>query len=232
MLGKSEGTNRAADQLEPLWRLWSDHSVDGVLWKLKAALRSKWSRLPTDLADECVSKALVDAAEALLKGHEIRNLPGWILKIAEKKAYAWYQDQKSLREHQDNVSISLHTERRCTGEIETYERRRKEAVTYALELAYELLPGVGRGKVLDVLEIFLEAVRDGIPDLPAQTVADTLNISPGAVRTLLSRGLARLRRAADRRGIRLPETLDPDKIDKYEPIEERLSIQIEEGEEK
>jgi hypothetical protein len=57
------------------------------------------------------------------------------------------------------------------------------------------------------MEVLIDAVEKGVTDLPAAVIADTLGINEDAARTLLSRGLSRLKREAQREGISFPEDL-------------------------
>ncbi len=68
-------------------------------------------------------------------------------------------------------------------------------------MARELLPRIGYGQVVDVMEILIDAVENELPDLPAADIAEQLDISAAAARTLVSRGLKRLRRLADQEGV-------------------------------
>ena len=64
------------------------------------------------------------------------------------------------------------------------------------------------------MEILIDAAENELPDLPAVDIAEQLDISKAAVRTLVSRGLKRLRRLAEEEGVaalmELPDT-DTDK---------------------
>ena len=77
----------------------------------------------------------------------------------------------------------------------------------ALRLAREMLPRIGTGQIVDVMELLIDAAEHGVPDLPAVSIAETLAISEAAARTLMSRGLARLRREAEKAGVQFPEEI-------------------------
>ena len=218
MNGNSPGDN----SLEPLWELWSERYVDGVRYRLSNALLKNRpdSELTRDFVDECVCEALLDTANALLAGRQIKNLRAYALKSADRKLARALKSQRVLRDHERDVAARLHPSPVEELEAEGRARREAFALSHALAVARELLSEVGTGRVIEVLEVFLEAVEQGIADLPASTVADTLGMSPPEVRSLLHRGLARLRRAASKRGITLAQALDPTRFDAYEsPLE-------------
>ena len=77
-----------------------------------------------------------------------------------------------------------------------------------IRIARELLPKVGEGQVRDVMELLIDAVEDGLPDLPPSDIAKALGIKENAARALLSRGTKRLRRLAEERGVEIPTDLD------------------------
>ena len=63
------------DRLRPLWDLWSERYVDGLPRRLTNALLRNWRGhgFTSDFVDECVSEALADVADALLRGRQIEN---------------------------------------------------------------------------------------------------------------------------------------------------------------
>jgi hypothetical protein len=75
------------------------------------------------------------------------------------------------------------------------------------------LPRIGEGQVVDVMELVIDAAAHGLPDLPAAEIADALGIGEGAARKLVSRGLQRLRREAERAGVEMPEDLPETQMD-------------------
>ena len=58
------------------------------------------------------------------------------------------------------------------------------------------------------MELMIEAVEQGIPDLSTTEIGDALGISTDSARTLLGRGFKRLNRVAREEGITLPEYLE------------------------
>lgn len=212
--------------LEPLWELWSERYVDGLRHRLSNALLKKWrgSSFSVDFADDCIAEALLDTANALLAGRQIKNLRAYALKSADRKLYKALSHQRVLRDHERHVATHLHRSPVEERVAEDRAQREASALSHALAVARELLPSVGTGRVIEVLEVFLEAVEHGVPDLPASSVADTLGLTPSEVRSLLHRGLTRLRRAAVAHGITLPQALDATRFDAYQnPIEHLLS---------
>ena len=83
------------------------------------------------------------------------------------------------------------------------EAQRKEAI----RIARGLLPRIGQGQVVAVMEVLIDAAENGLPDLPASSIAEQVGISKSAARTLVSRGLKRLRRLAEQEGVGMPMDL-------------------------
>ena len=71
-------------------------------------------------------------------------------------------------------------------------------------MARELIPRIGDGQIVDVMELVIDAAAQRLPDLPAASIGESLGISEGAARKLVSRGLKRLRREAERAGVTMP----------------------------
>ena len=178
-------------QLAALWSLWETRHGDGVHRWLAAIVARKWPTVPatSQLVDDCVSDALASAGEALMCGREIRNLSAWVIKVAERSLRQRFENPLTYRPLDEDRLVGPPL---CEGygaaQSEQVARLRAEALAKVLAKARDVLPTIGRGQVVDVLEVFLDAVEQGVPDLPASVVADTLGISEAAVRTLLGRG--------------------------------------------
>ena len=206
--------------------------MDGLHRRLSNALLRNWrgTEFAADFVDDCICQSLLETANALLAGRQIKNLRAYVLKAADRKLYNAVLHQRTMRDEQQLVATRLHAPLVDQSEAEARSRSEEFAVAKALMVARELLPHVGTGRVIEVLEVFLEAVEQGIPDLPASSVADTLGLSPSEVRSLLHRGLTRMRRAAAERGITLPQALHPAQFDHYDSPVERLFLEIPEKE--
>lgn len=158
--------------------------------------------------DECVAQAVDEAYTSLSTGRRITNIAGWLWKVANNKADDQWKRSLPMRpiadehleaEAEPQLSLAEHAAREVLA-----NHRRDEAV----HLARRLLPVVGHGQIRDVMDLMLEAVEAGEPDLPAELVAETLGLSsPGAARSLMSRGLDRLRKAAQAEGIEFSDEL-------------------------
>ena len=66
---------------------------------------------------------------------------------------------------------------------------------------------------MDVMELVIDAAAQGLPDLPSAEIAEALGISEGSARKLVSRGLQRMRREAERAGVEMPEDLPETRMD-------------------
>ncbi len=101
-------------------------------------------------------------------------------------------------------------EREKRQELE--ESRRREGI----RIARELLPQIGEGQLRDVMELVIGAAEDRLPDLPSSDIADALGISKNVARALVSRGMTRLRRLAEQRGVAPPADLPGVDMDEEE----------------
>ena len=195
-----DAVNRGA-VLEMLEALTASRYLDG----LTRRLRYDWRSLPSAELDDCVAYAVDAACAAAFRGRRIGNLGGWLFKAASNTANNRWQRDYSRRKDIDPDSLQGSIEARETSPDavavpELREEHRKEAI----RIARKLLPRIGEGHVVDVMELLIDAAENQLPDLPSSSIAAQLRISPSAARALLSRGRKRLRRLAVQEGVRIP----------------------------
>lgn len=206
LLSKAQAAAAAKDALGMVEALYAS----GYLAGLKRMLQSKWSKLPAADIDDSVAEAVEGAYVAVSMRRKVGNLGAWLWKAADNIANdRWNRDHVQMREIDDE------SDRAGEPEVHPDERRHADALaehrrTEAVRLARQLLGAVGHGQVRDVMELVIEAVEAGEPDLSPEVVADTLGIGRDAARALMSRGLDRLKTAARAQGIELPEEIPSD----------------------
>ena len=204
-LEKAQQAVNRGDVVEMLEALTASRYLDG----LARRLQSKWSgSLPSSEVDECIAESVDAACAAVAGGRPIRSLGAWLWKSADKIADdKWRSDHDRRVEFDEgNVPGTLETEETDSERERRQgleELRRKEGI----RLARELLPRIGGGQILDVMELVIDAAEDRLPDLPASAIAEALGISQSAARTLVSRGMKRLRRLAEEEGVEAPTDL-------------------------
>lgn len=212
-----DDAKEAADRGDPfgmLEAIFESRFADGLLGRLQ----KKWGdRIPREDLRECVAEAIDEAYAAVQASKAVRDIGAWLWKVADNRAKSrWNEEYKNREEavqsFDDLASDEGVTAREREGQRELEERRRSEA----LRVAKELLPQIGTGRIVDVMALVIEAAEGGVADLPARTVADTLGISEGAARTLVSRGLQRLRREAERAGVCMPEITENEECDEVD----------------
>ena len=183
-------------------------AASGFLDGLVRRLESKWGKLPRMDIEESVAKAVDSAYDAVTQGRSIRSLGAWLWKAADNQANHRWKDDHSFRTA-DDVDINeipddaAQTDGGRLYREELADYRRAEAI----RLACRLLPRIGQGQVVDVMQLVVDAVEQGVPDLSPADIGDALGISTDAARTLLRRGFDRLRREARREGITFPDDL-------------------------
>ena len=177
--------------------------LDGLVLRLS----QKWGQLPISEIEECVARAVDHAYAYLAEKRRITNLDRWLYKVADNLAHDMYYKDYIHRTGDSEATLShIHSE----NQLPDAERLRQDDIAESrkaegIRLARELLPEIGHGQVVKVMELLIDAIEQGIPDLPAKDIADTLGITPDAARTLRSRGFNRLARRARERGIEIPE---------------------------
>ncbi|MDN2565291.1 sigma-70 family RNA polymerase sigma factor [Aquibium sp. A9E412] len=189
-------------------------TASGFLFGLVRRLQKQWSKLPPTEVDDCVAVAVDSAFAAVSAGRPVRNLGGWLWKVASNAA----QDRWDA-DFSERARGELEIDGIAGPEVEdTVRRREREALddhrrAEAIRLARALLPLIGEGQVVDVMELVIDAAAQGLPDLPSAEIAEALGISEGSARKLVSRGLQRMRREAERAGVEMPEDLPETRMD-------------------
>ena len=199
----------AAKAMDALGMVEALHA-SGFLAGLKRMLQRRWSRLPAADVDDSVADAVESAYTTVSGGRRIGNLGAWLWKAADNFANdRWKRDHAVVRELDDaaGATASPATTKEERQRLDALAEKRKAE---AIRLARQLLAAVGHGQVREVMELVIDAVEAGEPDLPPEVVADTLAISRDAARALMSRGLARLKAAARAQGLKLPDEIPAD----------------------
>lgn len=205
------------NDLQQLWAPWANQTVDGLRQRLVKHVRHSFPSFSadTDFADDVVAEAFDSAVSVLSSGRYIRSPDAWFYKAVRRIGGRRLREAELLRERGHDVVSALCPSPSDATAVAERDTHRTELLDRALTHAASLLPGVGTGQVREVMELFLEAVRADLPDYPPSAIADTLEISEPQARTLLHRGLTRLRREAEREGLTLPNGLDPEPHEPY-----------------
>ena len=208
LLVKAQAAAKAKDALGMVVAL----HASGFLAGLKRMIQRKWSKLPAADVDDSVADAVESAYTTVSGGRRVGDLGAWLWKAADNVANdRWERDHAVVRELDDAAGATAAPETTADAD----ERQRLDALAEhrraeVIRLARQLLAAVGHGQVREVMELVIDAVEAGEPDLPPEVVADTLAISRDAARALMSRGLARLKAAARAQGLELPDEIPAD----------------------
>lgn len=205
------------DDLQQLWGIWRNGMVDGLRGRLIGYVRRTFpfASRESEFADDIVSEAFDSAVRVLSDGGQIRCVDAWFYKTTRLIASKRIKEAEILQSSGQDVVPALCSRSSDDSGIAEQDAHRTDLVARALLHATGLLPKVGTGQVRKVMELFLDAVRQGVPDYPPAAIADTLGLSEAQARTLLHRGLTRLRRAAEREGLTLSEGFDPEPHETY-----------------
>lgn len=203
LLDVAQQAAAARDATGMIKALMASGYMDGIVRRLQ----QRWPRLPRDDIDDCIAEAVDSAYVAVSGGQLVHQLAGWLWKVADRNAYdRWYKD------HEGRRSTANLPDESTEAELDEAQRQGRDALAdhrrcEAIRLARRLLPRIGEGQVVAVMELVIETVEAQLPDLSAETVAETLGISAPAARSLMSRGLDRLRRVARDEGVEFPDAL-------------------------
>jgi DNA-directed RNA polymerase specialized sigma24 family protein len=178
-----QAAREAAEKREPaqmLEHLAASKFLDGLLKRLQ----QKWDALPETEIEDCVACAVDDLYDAIGSGRYVRNLDGWLWKVANNKADdTWRKDYRLRNDRNDELPEDPDesiTDAERTRLDALAEHRRAEAIRFARRL----IPRIGQGQIASMMELLLDAVEKRIPDLPSSIIADSLGISDTAARTL------------------------------------------------
>lgn len=204
LMQRAQTAVNRGDPLDMLEALTTSGYLDG----LRRRLQKQWETLPSTEVDECIAEAVDGACAAVFRGRRIGTLGAWLWKAARNIADDKWRSDYSRRQDFDTAALPTRpdpseTVREAAARRALEEARRKEAV----RVARELLPRIGHGQVVAVMEVLIDAAENELPDLPPSAIAEHVGISENAARTLVSRGLKRLRRLAEQEGVGLPMDL-------------------------
>ncbi len=200
LLQRAQAAVNGGEPLEMLEALTASGYLDG----LRRRLQKQWDALPSSEVDECIAQAVDAACAAVFRGRRIGMLGAWLWKAARNIADDKWRSDYSRRQDFDTAALparpASETVRETAERRALEDARRKEAI----RVARELLPRTGHGQVVAVMEVLIDAADNELPDLPTSAIAEHVGISENAARTLVSRGLKRLRRLAEQEGVGLP----------------------------
>ena len=130
--------------------------LDGLTRRLK----HKWAgSLPSSEVDDCVAQAVDAACDTAFKRQKIHNLGAWLWKTATNIAeHMWHEEYAPRQDFSDDMLVGevkeTISDRLRRDELE--EACRKKAI----RVARELLPRVGEGQILDVMELVIDAAAN------------------------------------------------------------------------
>ena len=198
-----EAVNRG-DVVKMLEALTASRYLDGLIRRLQ----HDWDSLPWSEVDDCIAHAVDAACAAASRGRRIGNLGAWLFKAASNTASNRWRKDYSRRQDVDPDALPGSMDARETSpDVADPPELREEHRKDAIRIARTLLPRIGEGQVVDVMELLIDAAENRLPDLPSSSIAEQLGISQSAARALLSRGQQRLRRLAAQEGFRIPTDL-------------------------
>lgn len=179
--------------------------LDGLVRRLEV----KWDALPRSEIEECVAQAVDSAYAAIAARRKVANLGGWLWKAADNTANdSWRNDYAHRTSNEAGLGHLVGEEHLSDTERVDQDQQAEFRRGEAIRLARSLLPRIGQGQIINVMELVIDAVEQGVPDLSPADIGEAIGITPDAARTLLNRGFSRLRREARCEGIELPEDLD------------------------
>lgn len=223
LLAEAQAAAKKRDAHGMIAALAGSGFIDGLVGRLTA----RWGRqLGQSEIRDIVAQAIDEAFDAISQGKTVSNLGGWLWKTASNAiADCWQKDHKARvdtghvdRNYQRPTPITV-------MERAEVDRHRDQCRDEAIKIARRLLPKIGEGQVRDVMNLVIDAVEQGVPDLPPSQIADTLGIGPDSARTLLSRGFKRLQRAARDEGIEWPDSIAPDDLDDLDALHNHVREQ-------
>lgn len=179
--------------------------ASGYLTGMKRRLGRNWQRLPPADLDDCIAEVVAETYERVAAGKRVSQLGGYLATAAHHRAQErWGR----VKDHDSELDAVAQPQSEDGDRRQIREQREDDLRREAIRLARELLPVIGTGQLRDVMDLLIDAVEAGEPELPADSVGEILGITAAAARALMSRGLSRLRDAAAKRGITMEGVLE------------------------
>ena len=200
-LKRAAACAKAGDPVGMITALAEQRALDGF----QRAFAHRYSKLPDTAIEEAIAGALDKAYAEIQGGKKITSLGSWLWKVIENDLNdAWITEYKNREVYDETKHSDLVEGGATDGPKEQdvgidRERLRVEAV----RLAREMIPTLGQANLVRVMTVLVDAIEAGIDDLPHATIAEALDLRPDTVRVLVFRGLERMARAAEARGLHL-----------------------------
>jgi DNA-directed RNA polymerase specialized sigma24 family protein len=173
-----------------------------------------------------VAQTVDKAFDAISQGRPVTNLGGWLWKASCNAVSDLWNEHHRGRINGDDLDRNYRQPVPVTdSERAVIDDHRDKCRNEAISVARRLLPKIGEGQIRDVMGLVIDAVEQQVPDLPASQIADALGIGEDSVRTLLSRGFKRLRRAAADEGVAWPDDLKYEELDGIEALHTHIPYQ-------
>ena len=176
--------------------------LDGLM----RILRSQWGRnLPEHVLEECIAYSVDAAYNAVREGRTIASLAAWMKTVARNRAADAWQGDYSLRYalEEDTLENIPNEQGRPEGNVTTCDITDDDQIRkHTVRTLRSLLPHIGQGQVVEVLEVYLDAVESDLQDITSTQIGEMLGLSPNSVRTLFLRGCTRLRGELEKRHIK------------------------------
>lgn len=186
-------------------------------------LLKDWSQFDESDAADLVGQAVDEFYRRAREGTKIWKPRSYLFQILQKLAIKEHERRKPLTEL-DEVTGAEAAQRACQEQqilINTVPRA--DRVRAAIQIARQLIPGVGEGRLQQVCEFYIDAVEKELPSVEDETLAETFGISLETARRLKNRALERLAREARKAGVKITEVFGPDIFKTGSELEEEQS---------
>jgi DNA-directed RNA polymerase specialized sigma24 family protein len=175
--------------------------VDGLVGRVDRA----WRLLDRAAAEDAVADAVGALYGTVLDGKVVESPEGYVVKAAWHIAQVEHKRRKTLREPEDFEADD-------DEEDDDFGPSRSEWRDEAIRVARRLLPQMGQTNPRRVIEVIVDAVEAGIPDISNAEIGRILSLTNDVVRQSKKRGFERLERLAAEQGQTAPfaASLAPD----------------------
>lgn len=197
------------DERDYVVHLLASHVLDGITRNLERS----WPRIDASMVEAVVAGAADVLYHRLAGGILVRSPAGFLWRTANNKLVNHHHAEAVVREaFEEPVDDHAQSEGSMTDKPDR-EAMRAEAIRFARSV----LPSLGQTIVVQVMSFIIDCIEQGELYIDNKFIADSLGLTPEAVRKAKHRGFMRLEREARRRGMEIVSQVAEAVQTDYEP---------------
>lgn len=192
-LGQAKVAMDAGDIIGMVTGILESYALDGLAQHLRKQERFK--RLSFDDFDFIIGESVEALREYVSKGKKVHSILGFLWTVADRKAI------DILRKRPPQFPVPPDKMEDYFAHVQAEEAERRKNRNKAFKVARSFIPELGGDTIQRVMLFILESIEGGFSDITSQEIGDALGLTATTVRKNRERGLKRLQRLFEEKGL-------------------------------